>query len=114
MIPLPDTDVTETLARAEAMRVAVEAIGVCYGEKSLRRVTISLRVAVGPQHGTLPQDLMRVADDALYDAKGRGRNQVVLADAKRRTDDAVVAAPADLASRPEVEATANPARIAAA
>ena len=65
--------------RAEELRKAVEAITVRYGEKALPRVTISLGVAIAPDHGTLPQDLLRAADDALYDAKGQGRNRVCTA-----------------------------------
>lgn len=79
MVLLPAAPAAEAMARAEAMRAAVEAVTVRYGEKTLPRVTISLGVASAPEHGTLPQDLMRVADDALYKAKAAGRNQVVLA-----------------------------------
>lgn len=76
---LPDSSPADVLARAEKLRKAVEDIAVRYGEKTLPRITISLGVAHYPTHGTMPQDLMRSADDALYDAKARGRNQVRLA-----------------------------------
>lgn len=76
---LPDGSPAEVHARAEKLRKAVEDIAVRYGEKTLPRITISLGVAHYPTHGTMPQDLMRAADDALYDAKARGRNQVRLA-----------------------------------
>lgn len=79
MVLLPAAPAAEAMLRAEAMRAAVEAVTVRYGEKTLPRVTISLGVATAPEHGTLPQDLMRVADDALYKAKAAGRNQVMLA-----------------------------------
>jgi diguanylate cyclase (GGDEF)-like protein len=94
MVLLPETGAAAAMQRAEAMRAAVEAITVRYGEKALPRVTISLGVAVAPQHGTLPQDLMRIADDALYAAKGQGRNQVVLADlsARDRADETAAGA----------------------
>ena len=72
MVLLPATGVEEAMAKAEAIRAAVEAVTVRYGEKTLPRVAISLGVAVAPDHGTLPQDLMRVADDALYKAKAAG------------------------------------------
>ncbi|EEE38350.1 sensor histidine kinase [Rhodobacteraceae bacterium KLH11] len=76
MLILPDNTPEEVMTRAEQIRQAVEAIAVRYGEKSLPRVTISVGVAHYPAHGTMPQDLMRTADEALYAAKDKGRNQV--------------------------------------
>ena len=76
MLILPDNTPDDAMTRAEQIRQAVEAITVRYGEKSLPRITISVGVAHYPTHGVMPQDLMRVADDALYAAKDKGRNQV--------------------------------------
>ena len=39
-------------------------------------VTASLGVAIFPDHAADPESLLRAADKALYDAKGRGRDQV--------------------------------------
>ncbi|MEL6434938.1 MAG: GGDEF domain-containing protein, partial [Pseudomonadota bacterium] len=75
----PGTSDSDALKRAEELRQAVEAVVVRYGDKNLPRVTISAGVSHYPAHGTMPQDLMRAADDALYVAKGKGRNQVVCA-----------------------------------
>ncbi len=69
----------DVMTKAELLRQAVEAIVVRYGEKSLPRITISLGVAHYPAHGSMPQDLLRASDDALYDAKAKGRNQVCIA-----------------------------------
>ncbi|WP_424831102.1 diguanylate cyclase [Ruegeria sp.] len=79
MLILPDNSPEEAVTRAEKLRQAVEAVTVRYGEKSLPRITISVGVAHYPAHGTMPQDLMRSADDALYLAKDKGRNQVHVA-----------------------------------
>ena len=76
---LPDTTPEDALTRAELVRQAVEEVTVRYGEKALPRVTISIGVSHYPSHGTMPQDLMRAADEALYEAKARGRNQVSVA-----------------------------------
>ncbi|MBY6043251.1 sensor domain-containing diguanylate cyclase [Phaeobacter italicus] len=76
---LPDTTPEDALTRAELVRQAVEEVTVRYGEKALPRVTISIGVSHYPSHGTMPQDLMRAADEALYEAKARGRNQVYVA-----------------------------------
>lgn len=79
MIILPETAQDDVMTRAEHVRQAVEAISVRYGEKTLPRITISAGVSFFPTHGSMPQDLMRSADDALYDAKAKGRNQIQLA-----------------------------------
>ncbi|WP_321829033.1 sensor domain-containing diguanylate cyclase [Thalassovita sp.] len=76
---LPGVKNADVLRKAEHLRKAVEAISLRYGEKTLPTVTISLGVSHYPQHGTLPQELMRCADEALYAAKAKGRNQVRLA-----------------------------------
>lgn len=76
---LPAVKNDDVLRKAEHLRKAVEAISLRYGEKTLPTVTISLGVAHYPQHGTLPQELMRGADEALYVAKAKGRNQVQMA-----------------------------------
>ncbi len=76
---LPRCDTQKALARAEGLRCAVEKIKVRYGDKTLPRVTISVGVALYPAHGTLPQILLRTADEALYRAKDLGRNRVVIA-----------------------------------
>ncbi len=79
MIILPETTQDNVMTRAEHVRQAVEAISVRYGEKTLPRITISAGVSFFPTHGSMPQDLMRSADDALYDAKAKGRNQIQVA-----------------------------------
>ena len=44
-------------------------------------VTVSIGVAVtGPKQGDGAEDLLRIADEMLYEAKRRGRNQVAVAD----------------------------------
>ena len=60
----------ERIAQAFASPFAVN------GQKI--RVTASLGVAVAPDHGVTADELMRHADIALYEAKGRGRDRAVL------------------------------------
>ncbi len=97
---LPELTPQEVVDRAEALRKAVEAITVRYGEKTLPRITISLGVAHYPDHGTMPQDLMRASDDALYDAKGKGRNQVCVANLHGDEPEAELVKPKDLPGPP--------------
>jgi len=90
---LPDLPADKVEAKAEQLRLAIEAISIRYGEKTLPHITISLGVAHYPKHGTMPQDLMRAADDALYEAKAKGRNQACVAHHGGSDQGALVAAP---------------------
>ena len=46
--------------------------------QALRSVTISAGIATFPDHGRNPEDLIRAADAALYQAKRAGRDRMVL------------------------------------
>lgn len=83
MLLLPGASEEEALEEAERLRGEVAALSVRYGDRTLPHVTVSMGVALHPRHGTLPQELIRSADDALYLAKARGRNQAVLAGTRR-------------------------------
>lgn len=101
---LPDSAPDQVLARAEQLRSAVEAVTVRYGEKTLPRITISLGVAHYPAHGTMPQDLMRAADEALYEAKALGRNQVHVAGLAEDVSNAPDQKPRDASGGPAIAA----------
>lgn len=75
---MPQTDANEALACAERMRKSIEALQVDTGRGPVR-FTISAGVAVlEPEHGSW-EALLEAADEALYLAKGGGRNRTVLA-----------------------------------
>ena len=46
--------------------------------RDLEPVSISLGVAVFPDHGTTGAALLRAADQALYQAKAEGRDRLVV------------------------------------
>jgi diguanylate cyclase (GGDEF)-like protein len=71
-------DITEEFAykRAEAIRAKIASINVPFRGESLRRITVSIGVAIYPQSAKEGNDLLRLADQALYQAKNNGRNQV--------------------------------------
>ncbi len=73
---LPDTDSAGALLAAEKVRAAIEATTV---ERVDRAITASLGVAAFPQDALDGESLIRMADRALYAAKGAGRNRVELA-----------------------------------
>jgi len=71
---LPETALDNARLLAERFRQAVEQLAIAAGESELR-VTISLGVA-RLEGGDTPASFLKRADEALYDAKQGGRNQV--------------------------------------
>ena len=73
------TPADQVQAAAERVRASVEALAVPHeGSPLYGRVTVSLGVAsvqAGDRHAS-PQRLIQQADQALYQAKNRGRNRV--------------------------------------
>lgn len=77
---LPEADMALTQQRAEQVRQGVAAIRVKVQGQTLASITISEGVAVYPENGPTGQDVLRAADEALYKAKQKGRNHVVIAE----------------------------------
>jgi len=79
-IILPETSAAGALKIADRLRqrIAVEPIHSVYLNKTPPLVTVSIGVAIAPEHATTPIALVRSADVALYAAKKRGKNQVVV------------------------------------
>jgi diguanylate cyclase (GGDEF)-like protein len=73
LILLPDTDSVGAVALAEKIRSAVAAIQVPTIE---RAITLSIGIAVLPDHALDAEALQRAADRALYTAKNSGRDRV--------------------------------------
>ncbi len=78
VVILPEISLENACARAERIRSAMSDIQLHFGEEELRKVTISIGVALYPQHGTTAEQLLRASDRALYAAKNQGRNRVVV------------------------------------
>jgi two-component system cell cycle response regulator len=78
VLVLPETGEDGAVALAERIRTRVaETPPVPGGEYGWLRVTVSLGVATVPSPSVnTPEDLIAVADEALYRAKAQGRNQV--------------------------------------
>jgi diguanylate cyclase (GGDEF)-like protein len=72
---LPETSLETACDRAEELRRAVHGLNLDHHGQSLGGITISLGVAVFPQHGEEPDVLLRAADAALYQAKHAGRDR---------------------------------------
>jgi diguanylate cyclase (GGDEF)-like protein len=65
--------------RANSLRAEVKKLGLQHRGVSLAAVTLSIGVATFPEHGSNSDDLLRMADQALYQSKSAGRDCVTLA-----------------------------------
>ena len=78
-VVLPGASSMEAVQRAEAIREKVARTRLEVNGAFLQAPTVSIGVATFAEHGETPHRLLRAADKALYTAKARGRNCVVLA-----------------------------------
>ncbi len=76
VVLLPDTDLAAALAIAERLRRETEAAPFAAAGSGLK-ITVSIGVAESGPHAATPIDLIKAADEALYEAKRGGRNQVI-------------------------------------
>jgi diguanylate cyclase (GGDEF)-like protein len=80
VIVLPRTEAAGAVAVAERLRVNVAGLSLRkLAPAAPERVTISVGVAAYPVHATTVVDLIRIADEALYQSKSQGRNRVTCA-----------------------------------
>lgn len=77
LVVLPNTTDQQAKHLAENWRLQVQAARVQAKHQTIH-VTVSAGIACYPEHGTTAFNLIQAADEALYQAKAAGRNQVVL------------------------------------
>jgi len=78
VVVMPDTDLED--ARRIAERIRLHAAGAPFrvmGGEELLSVTISIGVACSSGEDDTPNALLKRADEAVYEAKSRGRNRVI-------------------------------------
>ncbi len=81
VIVLPEMDALGARDTAERLRQAVSQTPQTLDDGTRVSLTISVGVAVYPEHGQDAETLCAAADKAMYRAKERGRNCVVVASA---------------------------------
>ena len=76
---LPESSAKDAGERANDLRAALKKVSLRHKGKTLDRVTLSIGVSAFPDDGSEPEDLLKVADDCLYQAKAKGRDRVAVA-----------------------------------
>jgi diguanylate cyclase (GGDEF)-like protein/PAS domain S-box-containing protein/putative nucleotidyltransferase with HDIG domain len=84
---LPDASHQVTLRRAEQIGKLARWTYLQFDGQGLPAVTLSLGVAIFPEHGRTSTAILKAADAALYRAKHAGRNRAIMADANETPDE---------------------------
>lgn len=80
VVILPESTLAGAVEKAERIRAATEEHRFVIEDGGAEaRVTVSIGVALFPQHGRTPDTLIVAADGALYRSKQAGRNRVTTA-----------------------------------
>ncbi|MBL4910310.1 MAG: GGDEF domain-containing protein [Alteromonadaceae bacterium] len=74
----PDTNLKEAYQLAEKLRLKIAALSIMCQEQRLDDISMSIGIAIYPNHADNGHDLMIQADKALYLAKNNGRNCTVV------------------------------------
>lgn len=74
---MPGATIAIASERAEHIRQAIQDMAI-HDQGQEIRVTLSVGVSAYPQHGSSGEELLACADRALYQAKGTGRNRVIV------------------------------------
>lgn len=77
LVMLHDTDEVGALRVAEAVQEVLTKLPA--PGNGVERVTASVGVAFFPRHGSVLEEVVNVADIAMYQAKARGRDRIVVA-----------------------------------
>lgn len=75
---LPEASREVTFQRAELICQETKQFHLQFEGQTLEAVTLSLGVAVFPEHGSTSAALLKAVDEALYRAKREGRGRVVV------------------------------------
>lgn len=83
LVIMPKCSLDHAAAKAELLRQRVEALSAAHGTP----VSASFGIATVPETATGAGDVVAMADSALYAAKQSGKNRVVTAPRRARSDD---------------------------
>ncbi|GIV98099.1 MAG: hypothetical protein KatS3mg057_2756 [Herpetosiphonaceae bacterium] len=92
LLLLPETPLEDALRRADDLRRRIDELARNRQPSALQPVTVSIGVAIFPDHALTAGGLIAAADAALYGAKVAGRDRVMIA---CDSDNAALPAPSD-------------------
>src|SRR6266566_2941544 len=76
---LPESSSHNAAIRADALRSEVKRLQLHYRKQTIGQLTLSVGVAAYPEHGSTSVELLKIADQCLYESKSRGRDVVTVA-----------------------------------
>jgi GGDEF domain-containing protein len=76
---MPEASLDAVQQRAEELRHAVRSLRL-QGSESDETITLSVGIALYPQHGRTIENVLHAADSAMYRAKKEGRDRVMIAE----------------------------------
>jgi diguanylate cyclase (GGDEF)-like protein len=85
VIILTETSLETARRRARQLREGIKTLTVPHRGQYLTPPTVSMGAALYPDHGSSADELIRAADDALYKAKARGRDCIVVSSTGNET-----------------------------
>jgi diguanylate cyclase (GGDEF)-like protein len=90
IVLLPSTNKDQAFQYAEKLREAISKMDTpIKGQTDPSNITISVGISMFPADGRSTSDLVRAADEALYEAKNLGKNRIVVFPTGKRYFDSV-------------------------
>jgi diguanylate cyclase (GGDEF)-like protein/PAS domain S-box-containing protein len=83
-IILPESSAQDAAVRANALRSEVKSLRLQYKKQNLGPLSLSAGVAAFPEHASASDELLKMADQCLYESKACGRDVVTVASPKTR------------------------------
>jgi diguanylate cyclase (GGDEF)-like protein/PAS domain S-box-containing protein len=75
-IILPESTSEEAAKRSDGLREKIRQVRIRHEGKMLDGITLSMGVAAYPEHASDEEELLRLADSALYQSKSGGRDRI--------------------------------------
>jgi diguanylate cyclase (GGDEF)-like protein/PAS domain S-box-containing protein len=77
-IVMPEASAQDAAIRANALRNEIKCLRLRYKNQPLGPISLSAGIATFPDHGSTAEELLRLADQSLYESKARGRDVVTV------------------------------------